>query len=220
MGLAVLSNWLSVGLQGSFSSFLLGQKEPALSYVPAVFLSVLALSGLLWADTVSSRWAMLAGLILAVSMVVVSRYLNAILALVPSLGIVLWLRYRRRRLALTFVLSVTAALLLPLLVFVLIGGADLARAYAIQLAVQNAARAGAEAYAITSTPTIGLAQAAAVGEMNRTPTVQATNSNVAVSEGQADGSTCVHPPPPSTPAHVHPRVRTESLLRPPTVSDH
>ena len=97
---------------------------------------------------------------------------------------------------------VELALLLPLLVFVLIGGADLARAYAIQLAVQNAARAGAEAYAITSAPTIGLAQAAAVGEMNRTPTVQATNSNVAVSEGQADGSTCVHPPPAATPCFV------------------
>ncbi len=97
---------------------------------------------------------------------------------------------------------VELALLLPLLVFVLIGGADLARAYATQLAVQNAARAGAEAYAITSTPTIGLAQAAAVGEMNRTPTVQATNSNVAVSEGQADGSTCIHPPPPAAPCFV------------------
>lgn len=43
---------------------------------------------------------------------------------------------------------VELALLLPVLVFGLIGGADLARAFAAQLAVQNAARAGAEAAAI------------------------------------------------------------------------
>src|SRR5438067_13498370 len=42
---------------------------------------------------------------------------------------------------------VELALLLPVLVFGLIGGADLARAYALQLAVQNGARAGAEAFA-------------------------------------------------------------------------
>ena len=43
---------------------------------------------------------------------------------------------------------VELALLLPVMVFGLIGAADLARAYALQLAVQNGARAGAEAYAI------------------------------------------------------------------------
>lgn len=40
---------------------------------------------------------------------------------------------------------VELALLLPILVFGLIGGADMARAYAAQLSTQNAARAGAEA---------------------------------------------------------------------------
>ena len=97
---------------------------------------------------------------------------------------------------------VELALLLPLMVFVLMGGADLARAFAIQLAVQNAARAGAEAYAITSTRTPSLARAAAVAEMNRTPTVNATPANVAVAEGQADGTACTHPPPASTPCYV------------------
>ena len=97
---------------------------------------------------------------------------------------------------------VELALLLPLLVFALMGGADLARAFAIQLAVQNAARAGAEAYAINSTPTTSLAQAAAVAEMNRTPTVNATSANVAVAEGQADGSACTHPPPAEHPCFV------------------
>ena len=97
---------------------------------------------------------------------------------------------------------VELALLLPLLVFGLMGGADLARAFAIQLAVQNAARAGAEAYAITSARTPSLAKQAAVEEMNRTPTVNAFPSNVAVTEGQADGSVCIHPPPPANPCFV------------------
>lgn len=88
---------------------------------------------------------------------------------------------------------VELALLLPLLVFGLVGGADMARAYAIQLAVQNGARAGAEAYAITAQPTVTLARSAAKQEMNRTPTMQATDANVAVSEGQADASPCVRP---------------------------
>ena len=38
---------------------------------------------------------------------------------------------------------VELALALPILVFLLIGGADLARAFAIQIAVQNGARAAA-----------------------------------------------------------------------------
>ena len=57
---------------------------------------------------------------------------------------------------------VELSLMLPLLVFGLIGGADLARAFAIQLAVQNGARAGAESYAIDSTPTTDEAKAAAM----------------------------------------------------------
>ena len=48
---------------------------------------------------------------------------------------------------------VELALALPILVFLLIGGSDLARAFAVQIAVQNGARAGAEASAITFTPT-------------------------------------------------------------------
>jgi Flp pilus assembly protein TadG len=97
---------------------------------------------------------------------------------------------------------VELGLLAPLLVFILLGGADLARAYAVQLAVQNGARAGAEAYAISATPTAALAQAAAVAEMNRTPTVNATSGNVVVSEYQPDGSACVHPPMALQPCYV------------------
>ena len=43
---------------------------------------------------------------------------------------------------------VELALLLPVIAVGLIGAADLARAFALQMAVQNGARAGAEAYAI------------------------------------------------------------------------
>jgi hypothetical protein len=64
------------------------------------------------------------------------------------------------------------ALALPLLVFGLIGAGDLARAYAIQSAVENAARAGAEAYAIKAVPAGGIATRAQQ-EMTGTPGLQA-----------------------------------------------
>lgn len=103
---------------------------------------------------------------------------------------------------------VELALLLPMMAFTLLGGADLARAYAVQIAVQNGARAGAEAYAIDSTPTVLEAQAASVAEMNRTPTIAATSSNVTIVEAQADGVTaCVHPPTIALPCFVTIRVQ-------------
>ena len=69
---------------------------------------------------------------------------------------------------------VELALTLPLLVFALMGGADMARAFALQIAVENGSRAGAESYAIDSTPTNAEAQAAAIAEINRTPTAADT----------------------------------------------
>jgi Flp pilus assembly protein TadG len=103
---------------------------------------------------------------------------------------------------------VELSLTLPLLIFGILGGADLGRALAIQLAVQNGARAGAEAYAIDNTPTTTEAQSAALAEVNRTPTVQATGSNVTVTEKQADGVTnCVHPPTIANPCYVTVRVQ-------------
>ncbi|MDQ2951925.1 MAG: pilus assembly protein [Chloroflexota bacterium] len=95
---------------------------------------------------------------------------------------------------------VELSLVLPLLVFGLLAGADLARAFAVQLAVQNGARAGAESYAIDSTPSALEARTAAVQEMNRTPTLAATIGNVSVMEAQIDGvSACIRPPTASTP---------------------
>jgi Flp pilus assembly protein TadG len=102
---------------------------------------------------------------------------------------------------------VEISLVLPLLVFGLLGGADLARAFAVQLAVQNGARAGAESYAIDSTPTPFEAQTAAVNEMNRTPTIGATIGNVSVVEAQSDGVTaCIYPPTALTRCYVTVRV--------------
>ncbi len=93
------------------------------------------------------------------------------------------------------------ALLLPILVFGLIGGADLARAFALQLAVQNGARAGAEAYAVNQSPSAQLARDRAKDEMGRTPgfTKDAfgkVNAFVTVTIAEADGvSDCTVSPP-------------------------
>src|SRR5438093_12006470 len=67
---------------------------------------------------------------------------------------------------------VELALLLPVLVFGLIGGADLARAFALQLSVQNGARAGAEAYAVNQSPHAKLARDHAKVEIVPTPAVE------------------------------------------------
>ncbi|HEV2010033.1 MAG TPA: TadE family protein [Candidatus Limnocylindria bacterium] len=103
---------------------------------------------------------------------------------------------------------VELALTLPLLVFAILGGADLARAFALQIAVENGSRAGAESYAINSAPTNALAQAGAVAEINRTPTANASMSNVTVIKAQSDGTTaCVSPPTVATPCFVSVRVQ-------------
>lgn len=102
---------------------------------------------------------------------------------------------------------VELALTLPLLVFSILGGADLARAFALQIAVENGSRAGAESYAIDSTPTNSEAQSATVNEINRTPTAAVTASDVTVTKAQADGVTaCVSPPTVATPCYVSVRV--------------
>jgi len=99
------------------------------------------------------------------------------------------------------------ALTLPMLVFCILGGADMARAFALQIAVETGSRAGAESYAINSTPTDALAQAAAVAEINRTPTANASAANVFVKKKQSDGITnCVSPPTIATPCFVSVRV--------------
>ena len=103
---------------------------------------------------------------------------------------------------------VELALSLPLLVFLLIGGTDLARAYALQIAAQNGARAGAESYAIDFTPTVTEATARARDEMSRTPGLDANNATITVSRAQPDGVTaCVSPPTIINPCYVTVRVQ-------------
>lgn len=103
---------------------------------------------------------------------------------------------------------VELALALPILVFGLVGGADLARAYAIQIAVQNGARAGAEAAAIDFSPTTGLAEARARDEMSRTPGIDGMAPVVTVVFARADGTTaCLTTPTPADPCFVTVRVR-------------
>ncbi|TMF63791.1 MAG: pilus assembly protein [Chloroflexi bacterium] len=93
---------------------------------------------------------------------------------------------------------VELALLLPILVFGLIGAADLARAFAIQLAIENGARAGAEAYAINFAPTPALASARAYDEISRTPGIDINNPLLVVDTPlkavHTDGSLCTTTP--------------------------
>ena len=105
---------------------------------------------------------------------------------------------------------VELALTLPILVFTLIGGADLARAYAIQLAVQNGARAGAEAAAINYpfTLTETSIRARTIQEMDRTPGMTAANAVITVTFKQVDGvTTCTDPPTPTNPCYATVRVQ-------------
>ena len=101
------------------------------------------------------------------------------------------------------------ALMLPIMVFLLVGGADVARAYAIQLAVQNGARAGAEATAVDATPTDLEAQDHARQEIARTPGLDPLAANIVMTMSRTPGGPppCDAPPPTiSAPCYVTVRV--------------
>ena len=104
---------------------------------------------------------------------------------------------------------VELALCLPLLVFGVVGGADLARAYALQIAVENGSRAGAEAYAISTSDVRSVlqTQTATIQEINRTPTAAATTSMVSVSFTLADGTTACNTTSLAAPCYVNVRVQ-------------
>jgi Flp pilus assembly protein TadG len=90
---------------------------------------------------------------------------------------------------------VETALMLPILIFLVLAGGDMARGYAIQIAIQNGARAGAESAAIDYTPTATEAEARARDEMSRTPGMDGNAPTVTVTFKQSDGvTTCVSPP--------------------------
>ncbi len=103
---------------------------------------------------------------------------------------------------------VETALMLPILIFLVLAGGDMARGFAIQIAIQNGARAGAEAAAIDFAPTAAETEARARDEMSRTPGMQSTVPIVTVSFKQADGSTaCVNPPTLAAPCFATVRVQ-------------
>lgn len=101
--------------------------------------------------------------------------------------------------------------MLPILIFLILAGGDMARGYAIQIAIQNGARAGAEAAAIDYTPTKAEAEARARDEMGRTPGMDAydvgTFVGVAFHDGGGTDGTCVSPPTLARPCFATVNVR-------------
>lgn len=85
---------------------------------------------------------------------------------------------------------VELALLLPVLTFALLGGADLARALAVQLAIENAARAGAESEVMNSSPSQSAAQTAVQNELGQTPGVVASSATVTETLKDGNGAAC------------------------------
>ena len=89
------------------------------------------------------------------------------------------------------------ALLLPIMVFLILAGGDIARGYAIQIAIQNGARAGAEAAAIDYTPTKLETENRARDEMSRTPGMDGQVPGVVVKfhGGDFNDGSCAADPP-------------------------
>ena len=83
------------------------------------------------------------------------------------------------------------ALVLPILVFLLMGGVDLARAYSAQVGVLNAARAAAEAGATETASTVAAIQAYATDELRRVPGLSAATPTVTVTGCCASGALTV-----------------------------
>jgi Flp pilus assembly protein TadG len=82
---------------------------------------------------------------------------------------------------------VETALALSILVFALMGGADMARAFAVQVGVVNAARVGAEA-GVTRAATTDLAiRTFALDELSRVPGVNGSLATVTVTHSTGTG---------------------------------
>jgi Flp pilus assembly protein TadG len=82
---------------------------------------------------------------------------------------------------------VETALSLSLLVFTILGGADMARAFAAQMGVQNSARAGAEAWATRAATTDAQAIAYATDEHGRAAGVAAAAATITVTHTTGAG---------------------------------
>ena len=82
---------------------------------------------------------------------------------------------------------VEVALSLSLLVFTILGGADMARAFAAQLGVQNAARAGAEAWVTRAATTDPQVIAYALDELGRVAGVNSAAATISVTHTTGPG---------------------------------
>lgn len=110
--------------------------------------------------------------------------------------------------------------MLPMMAFTLLGGAEMARAFAVQLAVQNAARAAAEATALDYTPTSTEATTWARNELDRTPGVTSSSATVTLTFTKSDlSSVCTgasdtaHAGTPSVAAPCYANVRVQYTYR-------
>lgn len=87
---------------------------------------------------------------------------------------------------------VEIALCLPLVVLMLVAGVDLARAYAIQLSVGNAAHTGAESAVLDMSPTLAETSGHVSDELGEVPGMRAADATVTQSFTLSDGSSvCV-----------------------------
>ncbi len=82
---------------------------------------------------------------------------------------------------------VETALLLPVLVFGLIGATDVARAYSAQLAIQNGARAGAEAAVLRVAGTDALIDTYVRNELTSVPGLDKTAATVTITRTTSGG---------------------------------
>jgi Flp pilus assembly protein TadG len=82
---------------------------------------------------------------------------------------------------------VETALSVSLLVFTILGGADMARAFAAQMGVQNSARAGAEAWVTRAATTDAQAIAYAADELGRIAGVDSAAATITVTHTTGAG---------------------------------
>lgn len=83
---------------------------------------------------------------------------------------------------------VELAVALPIVAFVLLGGVDLSRGYAVQVALQNATRSGAEAAIVGTAGTDSAIASYVRTELGGLPGVDTTNATVVISRTPESGT--------------------------------
>jgi Flp pilus assembly protein TadG len=102
---------------------------------------------------------------------------------------------------------VETALMLPILIFLVLAGGDMARGFAIQIAIQNGARAGAEAAAINFSPSAADTEERSRDEMSRTPGMDGDVPAVTVTFARSNGTSCAGASTLANPCFVTVRVQ-------------